>query len=905
MASHDTIHDHANDAARIASLTGTGSATDQDVLDVAFQQMLEAFEEGQPFRTEHLLSQHPHLHQALDELLDLAGEIAIGPRAGEPLPTCDDIDVISRLGSGGMGSVYLARQRSLGGRPVALKVLPKWLASRSSKERFQREARAIAGLRHPNIITIHQFIELNDSFAYTMEFVAGGTLQRLIDASMTTHMSQRPALIHDLLQAGEGVVIKDYARQIAAWGAAIADAMHAMHGAGLIHRDIKPSNILIRADATPLLSDFGLVFQVDQHTLTMPGAFAGSVAYAPPEQLRGNMHSLTPHADVYSLGATLFQALTGRLPYLGASAVQVLASIEKGCDLRSLMREVPPDLTLIVCKALAPEPSLRYATAGEMSADLQRFLSNRPVLARPTSIRYRIAKYLRRHRAASISAVVAALLAIVLATGLSVRLFLFPRWSEAAMTRARLMPHQRTIPGQNTSGVESHSGLQSAAFWGLVYPGDAERTASDDSKVFQDSRFSSAIREYERASFFGDASGKADAERNALEFVMDDQRADAKVWDQWAASSPAFRICRDLQQSRRQWTASLRVATPRALGPKLNHTELAQLSPNELRQLALACYFRSMPEAALDSWAELERRGEDDAFTSGMLGMLYLMNDRPELAYPRLRTAMVAYPQSPHFTMFTADAAAQVGDSVKASQYLAAARATGIYDEYASLRIESLLRLGTGDVEGVMRSVRESRCAAGGRTWSPILFTQLARRMMAMREGEPERSGELDSLIVECATLAAADSPAALRAVELLKEVGLSWWQGLSDEQRMQIARLHVQPATTPNGFGCDWEHLFITAVLACDSVGQLIDPRLASIAERSHILDSLMHRGQVDGDAARARDNVSQAYARRAGLRPQRVEELARWLLTGEGKAPSDEDWQSLPVSLRPEQFR
>jgi len=212
---------------------------------------------------------------------------------------------------------------------VALKVLPGGIGlSPRARERFLSEARAIAKLRHPNIVAVHDVTQREGVCAYAMEWVDGTSLAALIEepAALSTRRGTRSGetgnLVMEQIRAtprDESGAIRDDSPVVffAKIGLAIARALAVVHKAGLLHRDVKPSNILLRRDGTPLLADFGLVKDAESSLHTQEGRFAGTVAYAPPEQLRGESDALDPRSDVYALGVTLFHALSLKLPFKG------------------------------------------------------------------------------------------------------------------------------------------------------------------------------------------------------------------------------------------------------------------------------------------------------------------------------------------------------------------------------------------------------------------------------------------------------------------------------------------------------------------------------------------------------------------------------------------------------------
>src|SRR6185503_18423491 len=272
-----------------------------------------------------------HLRAEVEALLRTPRQATLV--ATDALPEVPGFVLEAEIGRGGMGTVYLARQERLGGRRVALKVLPAGPdLSPRARERFVREARAIAHLRHPNVVTVYDVVADDDVCAYAMEWVEGASLSELIDflksrglsaggpgavtRSVRAPVDGEPTLadVREFLGPAAGGDRDAYPVFVCRIAVAIARALGELHRAGLVHRDVKPSNVLLRRDGTALLSDFGLVHEADG-ALTQSGQFVGTLVYASPEQLGGDPESLDARSDVYALGVTLYQALTLHLPF--------------------------------------------------------------------------------------------------------------------------------------------------------------------------------------------------------------------------------------------------------------------------------------------------------------------------------------------------------------------------------------------------------------------------------------------------------------------------------------------------------------------------------------------------------------------------------------------------------------
>ena len=279
-----------------------------------------------------------------------------------PLPASfGDYDLHEEIGRGGMGVVYRATQRSLG-RTVALKMLLRRdLASPADLARFRSEAEAAAQLDHPGIVAIFEVGEWDGHPFYSMQFVEGTTLSRRLAAGRLP------------------------AREAAGLLAKVADAVQAAHDRGVLHRDLKPSNILIDAAGEPHVSDFGLAKRLEgDASVTHTGAILGTPCYMSPEQAAGSRGDVGPTSDVWSLGAILYQMLTGRPPFQAATPMDtLLAVLESDPPVpRSLARGVDRDLEMIALKSLQKPQDLRYESAAGLAADLRSFLAGDPVAAR-------------------------------------------------------------------------------------------------------------------------------------------------------------------------------------------------------------------------------------------------------------------------------------------------------------------------------------------------------------------------------------------------------------------------------------------------------------------------------------------------------------------------------------------
>jgi serine/threonine-protein kinase len=309
------------------------------------------------------------------------------------LPQVPGYRVEAIVGHGGMGVVYRARHLGLD-RPVALKMLLAGAQARPAElKRFVQEAQAVAALRHPNIVQVHDVGEVDGRPYFTMELVEGGDLDELIRK------------------------VPQPARRAASLVATLAEAVHAAHQSGIIHRDLKPANVLLAADGTPKITDFGLARRLQgEGGLTLSGTPMGTPSYMAPEQARADRQAIGPATDVYALGAILYELLTGRPPFRADSAaatVQQLLADDPVPPAR-LNNRVPRDLQTICLKCLSKEPRRRYATAQALAEDLRRFERGEPIKARPVSSLERGARWVRRRPALAAALACGLLLATAL-----------------------------------------------------------------------------------------------------------------------------------------------------------------------------------------------------------------------------------------------------------------------------------------------------------------------------------------------------------------------------------------------------------------------------------------------------------------------------------------------------------
>lgn len=295
--------------------------------------------------------------------------VAVGERFGE-------YELLTEIARGGMGVVYRARQAALD-RVVALKmILSGRLANPDDVERFKTEANAAARLQHPNIVAVHDVGEQSGQHYFTMEYIEGISLdQKLAHGPLASKVAARYVRI-------------------------LARAVHYAHKQGILHRDLKPSNILIDVEDEPHITDFGLAKRLGRGDSgqTRTGAILGTPSYMAPEQAQGRVSELGPACDVYSLGAILYELITGKPPFKAETPLDtVMQVIENDPVPPHLVNEhVDHDLETICLKCLQKDPALRYASAEELGEDLERYLKGESITARSFNVLDRLARTLER-----------------------------------------------------------------------------------------------------------------------------------------------------------------------------------------------------------------------------------------------------------------------------------------------------------------------------------------------------------------------------------------------------------------------------------------------------------------------------------------------------------------------------
>jgi len=438
-----------------------------------------------------------HNGESLDDVL---GEIKVSDahwRVG-------NYQILEEIGRGGMGVIYRARQRH-SRRIVALKRILSYHAdSQETLARFRREAEAAASLDHPNILPIYEVSENEEGLPFfSMKFAGGGSL-----------LEAAPAL-------------RNEPRRVVALMAKIARAVQYAHVKGILHRDLKPGNVMLDGHGEPMVSDFGLAKWLDAtsdltHTLTI----FGTPGYIAPEQAKGAAAHLTPAADVYSLGAILFNLLTGRPPFLGEHALAVIhqAAENSAPKLRTLAPALDRDLETICAKCLEREPSARYHSAGDLAQDLELWLEGRHIIARPVSPPARIWRWSRRNP------ILAGMTALLLALGIALGVMIWkgefaPR--PAASGIAVLPFENLSVNGENTFFADS---IQDGILTKLARVSDLKVVSRTSVLPYRGARSAQQIGNALNVSHVLEGSVRRSAGKFFVNVQLVDTRTDTHVW---------------------------------------------------------------------------------------------------------------------------------------------------------------------------------------------------------------------------------------------------------------------------------------------------------------------------------------------------------------------------------------
>ena len=437
-----------------------------------------------------------------ETLDDLLGELDV----------CDadwrvgNYQILEEIGRGGMGVIYRARQRH-SRRIVALKRILSYHAdSQETLARFRREAQAAASLDHPNILPIYEVSECDDGLPFfSMKFAGGGSL---LDAA--------PAL-------------RNEPRRSVALVARVARAVQYAHGQGILHRDLKPGNVLLDGRGEPLVSDFGLAKWLDSSShLTRTLTIFGTPGYIAPEQVNGSSAGLGPASDIYSLGAILFDLLTGRPPFLGEHALKVIqqAGEKPAPKLRTLVPGLDRDLETICAKSLEREPGARYRSAGALAEDLERWLEGRHIIARPVSPPERAWRWTRRH---PLTAAMAAML-MVLGTAVGALIWNGEMAGPPAASGIAVLPFESLSPDKDNAFFAD--GVYDGVSTKLAKVANLKVISHNSVAKYRGARNTQEIGHALNVAYVLEGSVRREAGRIHLNAQLIDTRTDAHVWAQ-------------------------------------------------------------------------------------------------------------------------------------------------------------------------------------------------------------------------------------------------------------------------------------------------------------------------------------------------------------------------------------
>ncbi len=425
-----SITDH-NDMTQKGGAISQIPIKSEERLAQALEEYAGAVEADHPLSKTELLARYADVSDELAGCLDSLDFIhQVAPQLGDgerhaksngessirPLATLGDFRIVRELGRGGMGVVYEAEQLSLG-RRVALKVLPfAAMLGDQQVKRFHNEARAAATLDHPHIVAIHSVGTERGVHYYAMQLIEGRNLAEVIQQLRDSKSPSPPSAgeaHHAEESGGEGadtspVAVlstipdsdsQEFFRMVARLGVQAAGALDHAHQQGIVHRDVKPGNLLVDAEGKLYVTDFGLAHIETDTGMTMTGDMLGTLRYMSPEQALAKRAVIDHRTDIYSLGITLYELFTLQPAFTGEDRQELLRQIafEEPRKPRQINTRIPEDLETIVLNSMEKNPEDRYTTSQEFADDLERFLSDQPVLARPPNLPQQMVKWLRRN----------------------------------------------------------------------------------------------------------------------------------------------------------------------------------------------------------------------------------------------------------------------------------------------------------------------------------------------------------------------------------------------------------------------------------------------------------------------------------------------------------------------------
>ncbi len=648
-----------------------------------FEEFQDAFADGRAIDLERSMQEHPQIKEQIQETYELAQEFALQKVPAKP--SFEGYEILRELGRGGMGTVYLAQHESLG-RQVALKVLPSAVSlSERSKQRFLEEARALARLRDDHIVQIYHVLEHEGTLAFEMEWIEGASLRQVIgQLRVLGHRATLDDLgrILGFDRASQGAdSLLHYFVQM---GITMARALAKVHQAGLVHRDVKPSNILIRSDGSPMLADFGLVYESDgQGSLTGSGAFVGTPVYAPPEQFHTDLETVDHRADIYALAVTLYEALALVPPFDGRTSNELLKQIELGRvpKLRKLAPQVPKDLETILLKAMEVDPKRRYATASEFADDLQRLLLLQPIKARPAGPVRRAGKFVRRNRRPLLGAVAGS----VLVAGVLLPVFSYllnlsqvdERVAQFTQQARSSLLSREVRPSRLMTGLWGYwNPAQSLNVWQALEAYDQALALKQDPELVLERQLVALVPELPSAGA---------RRRNPAQLV-----ASSRV------------LSESLAVLGPRTTAAVKQIIAAGAMSRLNAQDMASASPQDRKTLGLLAYLTGNLVICEDAWKGLSAVRKDQPLMDAVLGVFYQLDGRPGLAHPRLRRAVESFPSAQFLTVTLADAILQEGDVDFAKHLLGTLTPSsefGVFWTAYLARVQADLLLADGEVQ--------------------------------------------------------------------------------------------------------------------------------------------------------------------------------------------------------------
>ncbi len=665
--------------------------------------------------------------------------------ASLPFERIGDFRLVSRIGQGGMGEVFLAEQLSLR-RLVALKLLRAApLEAKQSTERFRREARAIGRLHHPGIVGIHGAGEERGVLYLAMEYVPGRNLSAFLSAPGD--------------RAHTNAAMDIAVSQIVRWGRDLARALHAVHEADIVHRDVKPSNIRITPDDRAVLLDFGLVRDLEAETLSRTGAFLGSPHYAAPEQITADRGGLGPATDVYALGVVLYELVTGERPYGGDTTEQVLHQVltREPRPPRKITSRVPPELETVLLKAMEKDAAQRYASARALGDDLQAILELRPIAARRPGLVSRTRKALRRNRSLVAAASISAILVISLAC-------LAGYWGWHRLTlpeRVSSLHRQARLALLDPMHESRVWDLWSEAPGDLPLPFDLGQGAE------------SALAAYDELVALAPGRSDIRLERDVVALA----RARSSSSPRPRPSSTLTAAC---PVTARAWAAF-------ATGERPDVAIVEQATETDRRALGLLAYLIGDVELSTRAWSALDLRPEPDPLVDAASGQLLRELGRHALAYPRLVRAFDTFGDAGFLAYAIADSACQIGDVEAATHYLELAETLPLPDPWSRhLCVRADVHAARGELDRARAGYERARHLAPS-----------ARRHYARMLEDTGRAEDLGTAVDLHVELLSLEGPSE-EALASVAELATRWWQRLGTDARAEHVAAALGAAGRP-----------------------------------------------------------------------------------------------------------